>query len=101
MRNVDQSASRANQPFTSLFGKRAVDRERARNGHRRAVVAPRNLSRSCNAVGKLHPALDDDLQSWLAAQRVFFVATAPSGDGGHVNCSPKGGDSLQVLGPTT
>ena len=46
---------------------------------------------SCNAMGRLHPALDADLQAWLAAQRVFFVATAPSGDGGHVNCSPKGG----------
>ncbi len=52
-------------------------------------------------MGKLHAALDADLQSWLAAQRVFFVATAPSGDGGHVNCSPKGGDALRVLGPTT
>jgi hypothetical protein len=52
-------------------------------------------------MGKLHAALDADLQSWLAAQRVFFVATAPSGEAGHVNCSPKGGDSLRVLGPTT
>jgi hypothetical protein len=30
---------------------------------------------------------------------VFFVATAPSGSGGHVNVSPKGLDSLRVLGP--
>jgi hypothetical protein len=30
---------------------------------------------------------------------VFFVATAPSGDDGHVNCSPKGGPSFAVLGP--
>lgn len=52
-------------------------------------------------MGKLHAALDADLQAWLAAQRVFFVATAPSGAAGHVNCSPKGGDSLRVLGPTT
>ncbi|HEX6812733.1 MAG TPA: pyridoxamine 5'-phosphate oxidase family protein [Planctomycetota bacterium] len=52
-------------------------------------------------MGKLHSALDADLQAWLAAQRMFFVATAPSGDGGHVNCSPKGGDPLRVLGPTT
>lgn len=52
-------------------------------------------------MGKLHPALDADLRSWLAQQRVFFVATAPSGDAGHVNCSPKGGDALRVLAPTT
>ena len=31
---------------------------------------------------------------------MFFVATAPSGDGGHVNLSPKGGDNLfRVTGP--
>lgn len=52
-------------------------------------------------MGKLFPAIDDALQAWLAEQRVFFVATAPSGDGGHVNCSPRGGDPLVVLDPTT
>jgi hypothetical protein len=52
-------------------------------------------------VGKLHSAIDDDLRAWLASQRLFFVATAPSGDGGHVNCSPRGGDPLVVLGPST
>ena len=45
--------------------------------------------------------IDDELSAWLAAQHLFFVATAPSGDGGHVNCSPKGRDSFRVLGPTT
>ena len=30
---------------------------------------------------------------------MFFVATAPSGDDGHVNLSPKGYDTLRVLGP--
>lgn len=52
-------------------------------------------------MGQLHAAIDDALGSWIAAQRLFFVATAPSGDGGHVNCSPKGGDPLLVLGPTS
>jgi hypothetical protein len=32
-------------------------------------------------------------------QRVFFVATAPLSADGHINCSPKGGDSFRVLGP--
>ena len=44
--------------------------------------------------------IDDRLADWVSRQPVFFVATAPS-DGGHVNCSPKGLDSLAVLGPTT
>jgi hypothetical protein len=41
--------------------------------------------------------IDADLAQWLAQQHVFFVATAPTGSSGHVNCSPKGGDSLRVL----
>ncbi len=52
-------------------------------------------------MGKLFAAIDADLAAWIAAQHVFFVATAPSDAAGHVNCSPKGGDPLRVLGPTT
>jgi hypothetical protein len=50
-------------------------------------------------MAKVLAALDDELTAFIAAQRVFFVATAPSGDGGHVNLSPKGYDSFRVLGP--
>ncbi|MFT4512618.1 MAG: hypothetical protein ACI91B_001316 [Planctomycetota bacterium] len=52
-------------------------------------------------MGKIFSAIDGALFEWMAAQQLFFVATAPSGDGGHVNCSPKGRDSFRVLGPTT
>jgi hypothetical protein len=38
-----------------------------------------------------------DLQHWLEAQHVFFVATAPLAADGHVNCSPKGCDSFRVV----
>jgi hypothetical protein len=38
-----------------------------------------------------------ELQGWLEAQHVFFVATAPLAADGHVNCSPKGCDSFRVL----
>jgi hypothetical protein len=51
-------------------------------------------------MGKVLDALDDRLIEWIGEQHVFFVATAPS-DGGHVNVSPKGHDSLRVLGPTS
>jgi hypothetical protein len=50
-------------------------------------------------MGKVYDGIDAKLADWIAAQRLFFVATAPSGSGGHVNCSPKGGDTLRVLGP--
>lgn len=46
-----------------------------------------------------HDALDDDLIAWIEDQPVFFVGTAPGGDGGHVNVSPKGHDTFRVLGP--
>ena len=49
-------------------------------------------------MGKLYETLSADLRDWLARQKVFFVATAPLGPGGHVNCSPKGGDSFRVIG---
>jgi hypothetical protein len=51
-------------------------------------------------MGKPLTELDDRLRDWIAAQRMFFVATAPAGAGGHVNCSPKGLDSFRVLDPT-
>ncbi len=42
-------------------------------------------------------AISPGLQQFIEAQPLFFVATAaPTG---HVNVSPKGLDSLRVLGP--
>lgn len=52
-------------------------------------------------MGSVASVLDDRLRAFVAAQKMFFVATAPSGDGGHVNCSPKGLDSFRVLDPAT
>jgi Pyridoxamine 5'-phosphate oxidase len=45
--------------------------------------------------------IDSELAQWIARQHVFFVATAPGGRDGLINCSPKGLDSLRVLGPRT
>jgi hypothetical protein len=50
-------------------------------------------------MGTVFPELDDRLRAWIDRQPMFFVATAPSGDDGHVNLSPKGGrGTLAVLG---
>ena len=44
--------------------------------------------------------IDESLTTWLLAQPLFFVATAPL-ETGHVNCSPKGlAGTFAVLGPT-
>jgi len=50
-------------------------------------------------MGRTHDEIDEQLAAWIAGQHVYFVATAPSGSGGHVNLSPKGYDSFRVLGP--
>jgi predicted pyridoxine 5'-phosphate oxidase superfamily flavin-nucleotide-binding protein len=53
-------------------------------------------------MGKVYSGLDERLRQFISAQPVFFVATAPSGNGGHVNVSPKGyRDTFAILGPTT
>ncbi|HTF10919.1 MAG TPA: pyridoxamine 5'-phosphate oxidase family protein [Asanoa sp.] len=41
-------------------------------------------------MAKLYEQIDGRLRDFIEAQHMFFVATAPSGDGGHVNLSPKG-----------
>ena len=53
-------------------------------------------------MGKTYDAIDGRLADWIGRQRLFFVATAPSGDGGHVNVSPKGPiETLALLGDRT
>lgn len=52
-------------------------------------------------MARAYDAISAELAEFIAAQHVFFVATAPSGDGGHVNLSPKGLDTFTVLDPTT
>jgi hypothetical protein len=48
-----------------------------------------------------YPVITDQLRAFIESQRVFFVASAPLSAEGHVNVSPKGMDSLRVLGPLT
>lgn len=50
-------------------------------------------------MGRVLDEIPDDLARWFEAQPVFFVATAPSDPGTHVNLSPRGLDTLRVLGP--
>lgn len=45
--------------------------------------------------------IDPKLRRWIERQHLFFVATAPAGANGHVNLSPKGRDTLRVLGERT
>src|ERR1700736_6612978 len=52
-------------------------------------------------MGKVYDAIDEKLSAWLSAQKIFFVATAPLSQQGHVNCSPKDSRSFQILDERT
>ena len=41
-------------------------------------------------MGTIFQSLDSDLQKFIREQRVFFIASAPLAQAGHVNLSPKG-----------
>lgn len=50
-------------------------------------------------MGREFDELTPALVEWISRQRMYFVGTAPSGDDGLVNISPKGWmDSFRVLG---
>lgn len=51
-------------------------------------------------MGKVIEVLSEKDINWVNAQKIFFVATAPLAQDGHVNCSPKGGDSFRLLSST-
>ena len=50
-------------------------------------------------MGKQYQHIDENIRRWIERQRMFFVSSAPLADDGRINCSPKGLDSLRVLGP--
>ncbi len=48
-------------------------------------------------MGQVHERIDERLRAFIERQHVCFVATAPSGSGGHINVSPKGIDGTLVV----
>ncbi|MBV8949936.1 MAG: pyridoxamine 5'-phosphate oxidase family protein, partial [Actinobacteria bacterium] len=48
-------------------------------------------------MARTYELITDEIKSFIGRQHVFFVGTAPSGAGGHVNVSPKGLDTFRVL----
>ena len=50
-------------------------------------------------MGKQYDQITPALQSFIQAQPLFFVATAPLSEHGHVNLSPKGYDTFRILSP--
>jgi hypothetical protein len=52
-------------------------------------------------MGRVLERLDDRAVHFIGAQKMFFVATAPSGDAGLLNLSPKGLDTFAVIDDQT
>ncbi len=52
-------------------------------------------------MGRFYRELSSEHIEFIRAQRMFFVATAPSGEAGRINLSPKGYESLRVIDPRT
>jgi hypothetical protein len=51
-------------------------------------------------MGRIFDEIDDKLASWIDAQPVFFVGTAPTSTDAHLNISPKGSkETFRLLGP--
>jgi len=50
-------------------------------------------------LGKVYESIEGRVAEFIERQHVFFVATAPLGETGLVNLSPKGLDTFRVLGP--
>jgi len=52
-------------------------------------------------MGRTHSRLTPDLVEFIERQHLFFVATAPLSETGHVNLSPKGLDTFRVIDDRT
>ena len=51
-------------------------------------------------MAKFFEGMQKQHKAFIEKQKMFFVASAPSGPGGHVNVSPKGLDSFRILSDT-
>jgi len=51
-------------------------------------------------MGQIYLEIDARLSEWINAQRMFFTATAPEGEG-NINCSPKGFQTFRILDANT
>lgn len=49
-------------------------------------------------MGKFFDTINDSHRAFILKQKLFFTASAPLSENGHVNLSPKGMDSFRVLG---
>lgn len=49
-------------------------------------------------MARIYAEISPELKNWIAQQPLFFLASAPLQHDGHINLSPRGLDSLRVIG---
>lgn len=52
-------------------------------------------------MGVFYETIPDSLRPWILDQKILWVGTAPLSGAGHINISPKGGQSFGILSPTS
>ncbi len=50
-------------------------------------------------MAKVHSEISTELADWISEQPMYFVASAPRSDSGHINVSPRGVHSLRIMDP--
>ena len=50
-------------------------------------------------MSNAYAEITTEISTWIAAQHLFFVASAPLSRDGRINCSPKGLDTFRILSP--
>jgi hypothetical protein len=73
--------------------------------HTALLALPSSLCESLRFNGSdplaaVQPCITPELQAFILAQPIFFVASAPLASTGHVNLSPKGLETFRVLSPS-
>lgn len=66
--------------------------------HKDTLRAGGDAASYAAVMGKVFDGIDDVLAGWISAQPLWFVATAPLAADGRVHVSPRGHDSLSILG---
>ncbi len=92
-RQVLQPPSTPRRRSSSLWPAKA-------DGERSSAASPPNRRGILRGKGSVYEEIDSRLADWILRQSLFFVGTAPAGNDGHVNVSPKGPiGTLRVLSP--
>jgi hypothetical protein len=68
--------------------------------HNPARTTPANTLKT-TTMGAFYETIPENIQEWILLQKMLWVATAPLSAKGHINVSPKGGESFGLIDEKT